>query len=256
MFASTLGGRPLKIAQQIESTKFTLTYDDLSVKDRYYLSLFVLPNVPFDPAFTALIYYQFQVFSTGSTDPDRHPTVSTEFKLLGGLNFKKQSAIFKVNPGNIAEKYRTRRAQFPSEGDIDMDLGMDVPGNQSGLTDQQQSTASITIGISVEPTESASSLLEQQKTQSTGNSSSMVVSNKPGIKSGSGSALALSNDLTQSQVLDFSNKIIANAFNFLSSFADVNNKVSMDKFNDWWNKFKSRMTNDPDYLKRLCDAQD
>lgn len=256
MFASTLGGRPLKIAQQIDNTKFTITYNDLSVKDRYYLSLFMLPNVSFDQSYTALIYYQFQVFEAGSIGSDHNPVASTEFKLLGGLTFKKQSAIFKVNPGNIGEKYRTQDAKLPSEGDIDMDIGMDTSNDRLGLAEKLQPTASITIGISIETTATASTLLEQQKAQAAANLTSLIPASNSSMKVNSSSALQVSKDLTQAQVLDFSNKIIANAFNFLSSFADMNNKVSMDKFNNWWNKFKSRMANDPDYLKRLCDAQD
>lgn len=247
MFASTLGGRPLTMAQQVDTSKFALRYDGLSVKTTYHLSLFILPDVQFDPGFTALIYYQYQVYGPSNQASSNPPLLaSTDFKLLGSLNSQKQSAIFKINPGDLG--YKTANLQVTQEGDMDMDVDTGTAGTTN------QPTASIILGISVEPTQSANQIIQQQQQPLAGNGKSLVVGKIN--NSSSQAALQVSKDLTQSQVLEFSNKIIANAYNFLSSFADGNNKVSMDKFNDWWNKFKSRMANDPGYLKRLCNAED
>ncbi|QPG75368.1 hypothetical protein FOA43_002721 [Brettanomyces nanus] len=253
MFGSTLAGRAISLAQQIDSSQYTIKYDELSVKNVYHLSIFLLPNIQFDPSFVALIYYQFQVNGRDASAP---PFVSTEFKLLGGLTAQKQSAIFKINPGNIGS-IDVASSVMPSEGDIDMDGSGEGTGGTGGTgtgTGTEGTSASIILGISIEPNDTALPQLEQLKlsgaTNAAYNSQSLVTVNSP-----ANAALAASKDLTQSQVLEFSNKIIGNAYNFLSSFADSNNKVSMNKFNDWWNRFKSRMSSDPGYLKRLCEAE-
>ncbi|VEU23517.1 DEKNAAC104480 [Brettanomyces naardenensis] len=234
------------MAQQVDTLKYTIRYDDLSVKTVYHLSIFMLPNVAFDPYYTALIYYQFQVNSAGEGG---NPLFSTEFKLLGGLSTQKQSAIFKINPGSFgADNGKVlQQTQTMSEGDIDM-------GSEMEDVNQQQRTASIILGISVEPNSTAIPILEQQRNLAT-NSQSLVPSRANTPAPGASDALAASKDLTQSQVLEFSNKIIGNAYNFLSSFANSSGMVSMSKFNDWWNKFKSRMASDPAYLRKLCESE-
>ncbi|KAH3683934.1 hypothetical protein WICPIJ_005094, partial [Wickerhamomyces pijperi] len=53
------------------------------------------------------------------------------------------------------------------------------------------------------------------------------------------------------QVESVSNKIIKNAYDYLSSFVDSTNRVPIKKFDDWWAKFKSKLASDPKFLDNL-----
>lgn len=194
----------------------------------------MLPNVPFDPAFTALVYYQIQTNRTDNNQPSMELTSPNEFKLLGYLNEEKQSSIFKLNPGKLIT---TGSLQHHQEGDIDMD--MDIDSSSDAVE-----SVNIIIGVSIESNENAMRQLEsmklsQQISQRQQNAQPMSPPPTSNVK------------LEQQEILAVSNKIIANAFNFLSSFADGYNKVDLNKFNDWWNKFKVKMANEPDYLEKM-----
>lgn len=237
MFASTISNKPVAVAQPISPQKQMIEFTNVPIKQLYHLSIFMLPNVQFDPDFTALIYYQ--VVPEG-LEGNLNPTngfssvggggssqlVHNDFKLLGFLNDVKQSAIFKINPGNILIP---AGAGIHDEGDIDM---------ESGISEAEESeTVTVIIGISIEPLQNARQQLDCLRVTRDG------TSNIPAVKSTS--------TPSQSEILSVSNKIIANAYNYLSSFTDNNNKVNISKFNDWWDKFKVKMTNDPNYLQNI-----
>lgn len=199
----------------------------------------MLPNVQFDPDYTALVYYQI-VPESGDPNVSNNSQfgngggissqiVQNDFRLLGFLNASKQSAIFKINPGNLDIP---AGSGTHDEGDIDMD---------SGISEfEENEKVTMLIGISIEPNANAIQQLDCLKVTRDSNSNlplTKLVPSKPPI--------------TQSEILTVSNKIIGNAYNYLSSFTDMNNNVSINKFNDWWDKFKLKMNNDPNYLQSL-----
>lgn len=239
MFASTVSNRPVAISQPISPQKQLIEFKGVPFKQLYHLSIFMLPNVQFNPEYTALIYYQVipeggvQNEITNDSGSVGSQVMNNDFKLLGFLNAAKQSAIFKINPGNIeiASVYNIQ-----DEGDIDMDSGI------SEL--EERETVTIVIGISIEPNQTAAQQLDCLKVtrEATNNNNGT-----PLLKAPASSMMPLQ----QSEILTISNKIIGNAYNYLSSFTDARNYVNISKFNDWWDKFKTKMTNDPNYLQNL-----
>lgn len=231
MFASTISNRPVAVAQPINPQKQMIEFRQIPIKQVYHLSIFMLPNVQFDPDYTALIYYEVVPDSNQNDKKLDYQVMQNGFKLLGYLNAGKQSAIFKINPGNIDIP---AGAGTHDEGDIDMDSGISEA--------EERETVSIIIGISIEPNNAANQQLDCLRvTRDTGINSLTKRSNTP----------VTNKSLNQSEVFLVSNKIIANAYNYLSSFTDAANNVNINKFNDWWDKFKVKMSNDPNYLQTL-----
>lgn len=56
-----------------------------------------------------------------------------------------------------------------------------------------------------------------------------------------------------SQVSALAGKIIKHAYTYLGSFVDSQGKVSIKVFDSWWEKFKTRLQNDPKFLDRQND---
>lgn len=245
MFASTVCNKAVAIAQPISPQKQMIEFKQVPIKQLYHLSIFMLPNVQFDPDYTALVYYQIlpenldsgnQGF--GGVNNNNSQIMHNDFKLLGFLNDVKQSAIFKINPGNI-DTNKLMPSDAQNEGDIDM---------ESGISEfEEHECVSMIIGISIEPNQSAAQQLDCLRVTRDNNNNNSNINN---------SAISTINNQTppsQSEIYTISNKIIGNAYNYLSSFTDENNKVNISKFNNWWDKFKARMTNDPNYLQSLDD---
>lgn len=235
MFGSTVSNRPVMISQAISPQKQMIEFNDVPLKQIYHLSIFMLPNVQFDPDYTALIFYQIQ--SNFKNVDNLSLTTNNEFKLLGSLDAQKQSAIFKLNPGKLI----IERASL-QEGDIDMDMDMDMVGDNNGsniYNNHNKESVNIIIGISIEKNEIAMGQLDILRTHR--DAKALI---KPDVN-------VKPVNISQNQIIEVSNKIIGNAYNFLSSFSDMNGKVELRKFNDWWDKFKIKMQRDPDYLKNL-----
>lgn len=234
MFASTVSNKPVAVAQPISPQKQMIEFKQVPIKQVYHLSIFMLPNVQFDPDYTALIYYQIvpEKEDAGNQNlGNNNQVMQNDFKLLGFLNAVKQSAIFKMNPGNINVP---TLANAHDEGDIDMD---------SGISEfEERETMTLIIGISIEPNQVATQQLDCLRVTRDYSTNAIAPIAK--------STTALSTP-SQSEIYTVSNKIIGNAYNYLSSFTDENNKVSISKFNNWWDKFKAKMRNDPNYLQTL-----
>ena len=94
----------------------------------------------------------------------------------------------------------------------------------------------VNIGISVEPTANIQQQLVQLQQQSPTTTNSSVVAKRP----------------PDTRLL--AQRIIKNAFNFLSSFAGNTANgievVPLKSFQDWWTKFERRVQNDPGFLER------
>ncbi|KAK4193810.1 hypothetical protein QBC35DRAFT_7066 [Podospora australis] len=105
-------------------------------------------------------------------------------------------------------------------------LGAIGAGKESAIFKITAPLQGVGIGISVEPEAAVA-------TQMTSNSNALVpVSKTP-----------------QPSTLVLAQRIIGNAFNFLSSFSS-NDMVPLSAFTDWWKKFESKVRTDPTFLER------
>lgn len=202
MFGAVCSGRPIQLAQQVEPTKFVIAIPNASKVN--HMAIFLLPQTEFtDPNFTALVYFQL-------------PNLN-EFKLLGGLNPIKPSAIFKLNTAG------------PSLSAMDYDDVM----NDGDSADHEV----LNVGISIEPTPQAEALLAQEKTKQ-----------KAIMPPAAPSAPA---PLSAQDIASLANKIVAHAYNYLGGFVDSAGKVPMKQFDNWWLKFKTKLSNNPNFLNEL-----
>ncbi|ANZ73783.1 BA75_01299T0 [Komagataella pastoris] len=198
MFGSCYSGSAVVVAQQVDQFKYVINYPNVPINVSY-ITLFLLPNIPFDPNYKALVYFQVN---------------DGEFNLFGSLNTEKQSAIYKINNNN----YNPANNMGAINEDVMLD---DVAAPSCEVQN-------INIGISIEPNAQADLLLQNRK---------QLPAPSPSTDA-----------LEPVKVLDLSNKIITNAYNYLSGFIDAQQKVPISRFNDWWNKFKSKLENNPKFL--------
>ncbi|ODV80313.1 DUF775-domain-containing protein [Suhomyces tanzawaensis NRRL Y-17324] len=144
---------------------------------------------------------------------------SQEFQLLGGINPNKPSAIYRLNN-------KSGLANRGSNGDE-----MNIDDSSINYNDP----TTIQIGISIEPTPQAEVLLTQQREKS----ASALVPAKPAAPNSANDIAALGN------------KIVGHAYNYLGSFIDEAGKVPMKAFDNWWDKFKTKLANNPNFLDTL-----
>lgn len=208
MFGVVCSGRPIQIASQVEQTKFAVSVPNAS--NISHFAIFLLPESGFsDVNFTGLVYLQL---------PN-----SNEYKLLGGINPLKPSAIYKIN--NNSKPHSNSSSMID---DIDMSDPVSDP------------SAVLNIGISIEPTANAELILQEEK-------------NKQALLSGNtvGKTIQPAAPKTKTEVVNLANSIVTNAYNYLGSFMDSTGKVPMKAFDGWWDKFKTKLQNNPDFLESI-----
>lgn len=122
-------------------------------------------------------------------------------------------------------------------------LGGIGPGKESAMfkIGVDASGSGYMIGVSIESAESVGTRLQE------------LAASKASSSSNSGSGGASS---TTTAVL--AQRIIQNAFNFLTSFSGTAGPggvevVPLRAFEDWWRKFESRVRSDPSFLERQAD---
>ncbi|KAK6453748.1 uncharacterized protein RJT20DRAFT_62986 [Scheffersomyces xylosifermentans] len=209
MFGAVCSGRPVQLATQMDTSKYVITIPNASHVS--YITIFLLPNSDFvDINYTALVYFQL---------PN-----SEEYKLLGGLNPAKPSAIYKLNNNSPTAK----RNEFD---DIDMSID-DVAANTTDST-------VINIGISIETTAQAEFLISQEREKSKITAQSITKPITPTIPK------------TPNDTAVLANKIVGHAYNHLSSFLDSAGKVPIKAFDTWWEKFKVKLNTNPNFLDTL-----
>ncbi|RKP32311.1 DUF775-domain-containing protein [Metschnikowia bicuspidata] len=202
MFGAVCSGRSIQLAQQVEPTKFVIAIPNASKVN--HLAVFLLPQTEFtDVNFTALVYFQL-------------PNLS-EFRLLGGLNPEKPSAIFRLNNSGPALSY----------GMDEDDVMNDADAGENQI---------LNIGISIEPTAQAQVLLEQEKQK------------QRALLTATGGTVV---PRGPQEIAALANKIVAHAYNYLSGFVDSTGLVPMKQFDSWWLKFKTKVANNPNFLNEL-----
>lgn len=153
------------------------------------------------------------------------------------------AAIYLVTPPDRAQGQEVPNSKF---------LGGVGPGKESAIFKLNESSLSassggqIILGISIEEAGSvASRITELQAAKSTAAPGSLALV-PAGVAAGQAQA-------QQPSTLVLAQRIIKNAFNFLSSFSGQAGQVEvvpMKAFEDWWRKFESRVRSDPGFLER------
>ncbi|KAG6366872.1 hypothetical protein INS49_001053 [Diaporthe citri] len=154
------------------------------------------------------------------------------------------AAIYLVTPPDRAQGQEVPNSKF---------LGGVGPGKESAIFKLNESSLSassggqIILGISIEDAGSvASRITELQAAKSTAGAPGSLALVPAGVAAGQAQA-------QQPSTLVLAQRIIKNAFNFLSSFSGQAGQVEvvpMKAFEDWWRKFESRVRSDPGFLER------
>jgi hypothetical protein len=215
MFGVVVSGRPvLTVFEKISDTQIKFSIP--SQPPFNHLVVFALPGaiLPIDAA--AACYLQL--------------TPNDEFKLLGAISNDKQSAIFKI---------RTTSANVAMHGvgTVDEDMMTDAAEGPPVGGDM------ITLGISLEPVAQVQTTLAALKAAQGGSTPSQEL-----VRGG----FAQQAPKTPVNTKVLAQRIIGNAFNFLSSFSSggSNDVIPLKSFEDWWKKFEKKIELDPSFLER------
>ncbi|TLS28059.1 hypothetical protein PpBr36_01708 [Pyricularia pennisetigena] len=145
--------------------------------------------------------------------PPPTPGAPPGSKFLGGIGPGKESAIFNL------------KGSLPADGAA-----------------AAAGAPPVVIGISIEPADSVSARIAEVKA-----ASSSSVGNQQQQEQHSNALVVRPSTLVLAQ------RIIQNAFNFLSSFSGTAGQVEvvpLKAFEDWWKKFESKVRTDPGFLER------
>ncbi|KAJ4418995.1 hypothetical protein N0V82_005220 [Gnomoniopsis sp. IMI 355080] len=143
------------------------------------------------------------------------------------------AAIYLVTPPNPAQGQAAPVSKF---------LGGVGPGKESAIFKLNDSSSSgqIILGISIEDGASVGARIEELNAAKASGGGSMALVPAGAVNQ-------------QPSTLVLAQRIIKNAFNFLSSFSGQAGQVEvvpMKAFEDWWRKFESRVRTDPGFLER------
>lgn len=101
----------------------------------------------------------------------------------------------------------------------------------------------ITVGISIEPIADAERQLEEAKALA---QAQAQASKQKQISSVAHSSSVTPSDPNKTALL--AGKIVKHAYNYLTGFIDEQGKINIKYFDSWWDKFKTRLQNDPKFL--------
>ncbi|KAK4176996.1 hypothetical protein QBC36DRAFT_186146 [Triangularia setosa] len=179
---------------------------------------------------TSFIYSILPSTSPSSTKPFSHIVVF----LLPGIT---------LPPGAAAAIHLLTPPTNPQSGDFDIAfLGALGHGKSSAIFKLSGDTTSagVAIGIAIEPEAEVAVKMEQLAART---SSKALVPVGGGGQSHGGPT-----------TLQLAQRIISNAFNFLSSYSGTTvggeEVVPLKAFEQWWRKFESKVKTDPTFLER------
>ena len=209
MFGLIISGRPVDAAPQaITESQFAFRIPP--VPSFSHIVVFLLPGTQLPDGTAASVYVQIPP--------------SQEFKFLGGIGPGKESAIFKVSG-----------LKNGGSNELDGDAMTDDAGQPSANTNGTvPAGADIVVGVSIEPAAQVEAQMSSLKEPA-------------GIPP---MALVRQQSSTGGKVTTkvLAQRIIGNAFNFLSSFGS--DTVPLKAFQDWWTKFERKVELDPSFLER------
>ncbi|KAI1113375.1 hypothetical protein F5Y14DRAFT_452088 [Nemania sp. NC0429] len=191
-----------------------------------HLAVFLLPDVELPPNTAAAIYV---ALNPSAFAPGGPGSAAANFRFLGGVGPGKESAVFKLGGGGGS-------------------------GSGSGNVNGTGTAADgVVIGIDIEDAASVAERIQQLQLQSQSQSQSQSHSQSTALVPAGGGAV----DAQQVQV-QLAQRIIQNAFNFLSSFSGQIGEtgvevVPLKAFQEWWRKFETKIRNDPGFLERQQD---
>ncbi len=156
-------------------------------------------------------------------------------------------------PATAAAIYLVTPPTSPSQTEPNSQfLGGIGPGKESAIFKLGGGSAdnNVVLGISVEPAESVAARIAQLPSPSSSSSSgtatsSALVPASSAARSGEGGQ--------QPSTLVLAQRIIKNAFNFLSGFSGTAGQVEvvpLKAFEEWWKKFEAKVRTDPGFLER------
>jgi hypothetical protein len=209
MFGLIISGRPVDAAPQaITESQFAFRIPP--VPSFSHIVVFLLPGTQLPDGTAASVYVQIPPFQ--------------DFKFLGGIGPGKESAIFKVSG-----------LKNGGSNELDGDAMTDDAGQPSANANGTvPAGADIVVGISIEPAAQVEAQMTSLK-EPTGVPQTALVRQQP-----------TAGDRVTTKVL--AQRIIGNAFNFLSSFGS--DTVPLKAFQDWWTKFERKVKLDPSFLER------
>ncbi|KAI1749462.1 hypothetical protein F4782DRAFT_304079 [Xylaria castorea] len=153
------------------------------------------------------------------------------------------SAFAPGGPGSAAAaNFKFLGGVGPGKESAVFKLGGGGGGNNNTGTGAE---GGVVIGIDIEDATSIAERIQQLQLQSQSQSTAVVSTNS-----------RAGGESSQTQVL--AQRIIQNAFNFLSSFSGQVGEsgievVPLKAFQEWWRKFESKIKNDPGFLERQQD---
>ncbi|KAI9728201.1 MAG: hypothetical protein M1828_004662 [Chrysothrix sp. TS-e1954] len=197
-----------------------------------HIGVFLLPGQSLPDGTAALVFMQMPP--------------SQEFKLLGGIGNEKQSAIFKVNVPKTTQTLNGSTSGLSD--DVMIDDATVLPQNGStGGGPESSGTPDIVLGISIEPKANAEAQLASLR-------SNQPHSRPQFPQAGSGQELVRRQSQQTARVSTqvLAQRIIGNAFDFLSGFAEGSaggEMVPLKSFQQWWEKFRKKIELDPGFLE-------
>lgn len=132
-------------------------------------------------------------------------------------------------------------------------LGGVGPGKESAIFKVGGGAEGVVIGIGIEGSASVAERIEALAASSSGGGGLTKGDNSKD----SGKQLVKAGTVGQPSTLVLAQRIIQNAFNFLSGFSGQAGQVEvvpLKAFEDWWRKFESKVRSDPTFLERGQDC--
>ncbi|KAI6247507.1 hypothetical protein HI914_04091 [Erysiphe necator] len=200
-----------------------------------HLTVFLLPGITLPPSTAAAVYLAL-------------PQAPTEFRFLGAIGENKESAVFKISGlSDGTPDLLTNNSSGSNVGgvtEIDMDDMDEIAESTAAAI---LPTSEIVIGISIESAESVATQLAAIQAASL----AKPTGSNAVVDATSQSALILNK--TQPDILLLAQKIIKDAFNFVSSYSSsgsLGETVPLKIFEEWWKKFESKLKIDPNFLEK------
>mgnify|MGYP001107178918 CR=1 FL=1 len=158
------------------------------------------------------------IFLLPNTEFDNNFTAMIYFQLPNSAEFQLLGGINGDKPSAI---YKLNNGAGSLNNIDDLDMNVD------------ESASALNIGISIEPTLQVQGQLDQLRASKTTVKSTALVST--------------------SSTTNLANKVVGHAYNYLASFIDESGKVPIKAFDNWWDKFKTKLRNNPNFIDELQD---
>ncbi|KAK4151354.1 DUF775 domain-containing protein [Chaetomidium leptoderma] len=195
------------------------------------IAVFLLPGVELPPGTAAAIYLVTPPTAPHQTEPNQ--------RLISAIGPGKESTIFRLGGSGPPPTSTTAT----------------TPGGGGGGPPNEASSSNVVIGISIEPADSVVARVIELSSSLSGSSSSMNSTSGGALVQAPAASASASRPGQQPSTLVLAQRIIKNAFNFLTGFSSTTDGgrvevVPLRAFEEWWRKFEARVRTDPGFLER------